>query len=256
LRVSDAHSNDACVVLHRTLFLLSTVVGQDMQQVQHALILTLSQFSFSFFCLSVSVCLSVFVCQQPFATLLQQQQLIIQQQSAIIQQLQQQNTQLQQHHTILTHLQQQQQQHSLSSSSSSSSSTQQQQQQQLQQQHTKTESERPLSPLFNLESPPPSSSTTVKQEQQQHSEPVHSFSSPCKQATYTASSSSSSSPNSLSSPSARKYYAVRRGRNTGIFRSWDDCRTQTDGFRLAVFKSFHTLHEAQQFMQEQQPGES
>jgi len=35
-----------------------------------------------------------------------------------------------------------------------------------------------------------------------------------------------------------KYYAVQKGRCTGIFRSWDDCKQQVTGFSGAVYKSF------------------
>ncbi len=49
---------------------------------------------------------------------------------------------------------------------------------------------------------------------------------------------------------ADKYYAVARGRITGIFDSWDDCRAQTEGFQGAVFKSFFTLSEANAWLEE------
>jgi len=45
-----------------------------------------------------------------------------------------------------------------------------------------------------------------------------------------------------------KYYAVRVGRRTGIFHSWDECRRQTEGFSKSVFKSFPTLEEAQRYL--------
>jgi ribonuclease HI len=35
-----------------------------------------------------------------------------------------------------------------------------------------------------------------------------------------------------------KYYVVWKGRETGVFSSWDDCKAQTNGFEGAVFKSF------------------
>ncbi|WP_188050627.1 viroplasmin family protein [Flavobacterium sp. GP15] len=37
-----------------------------------------------------------------------------------------------------------------------------------------------------------------------------------------------------------KFYVVWKGRETGIFSSWDDCKTQTNGFDGAVFKSFES----------------
>lgn len=37
---------------------------------------------------------------------------------------------------------------------------------------------------------------------------------------------------------AKKVYAVRKGRTTGLFMSWDDCKAQVDGFAGAEYKSF------------------
>ena len=45
-----------------------------------------------------------------------------------------------------------------------------------------------------------------------------------------------------------KYYAVAKGRKTGIFTSWDDCQDQVKGFSGAVFKSFSTEKEAKRFL--------
>ena len=47
---------------------------------------------------------------------------------------------------------------------------------------------------------------------------------------------------------AKKYYAVRAGRKTGIFETWDECRAQTTSFKGASFKSFPTLAEAEAYM--------
>lgn len=47
---------------------------------------------------------------------------------------------------------------------------------------------------------------------------------------------------------AKKYYAVRAGRKTGIFETWSECQAQTTGFKGAVFKSFLTLQEAESYM--------
>lgn len=46
------------------------------------------------------------------------------------------------------------------------------------------------------------------------------------------------------------FYAVRRGRQPGVYLSWDDCKAQTAGYSGAVYKKFKTLGEAQAFMQE------
>lgn len=48
---------------------------------------------------------------------------------------------------------------------------------------------------------------------------------------------------------AKKYYAVRAGRKTGIFETWDECRAQTTGFKGASFKSFPTRAEAEAYIQ-------
>lgn len=45
-----------------------------------------------------------------------------------------------------------------------------------------------------------------------------------------------------------KYYAVRQGRNPGIYTSWTECREQTQGYSGAVFKSFETLEAAQEYL--------
>ncbi len=46
-----------------------------------------------------------------------------------------------------------------------------------------------------------------------------------------------------------KFYAVRNGRKTGIFTSWDECREQTDGFPSAEFKSFVSRDEAERYIE-------
>lgn len=45
--------------------------------------------------------------------------------------------------------------------------------------------------------------------------------------------------------SKAKYYAVIKGRQTGIFTSWSKCEQQVKGFSGAVFKSFSTRREAE-----------
>jgi ribonuclease HI len=44
---------------------------------------------------------------------------------------------------------------------------------------------------------------------------------------------------------AKKYYVVWQGETPGIYRDWDACRKQVDGFPGAKFKSFKTMEEAQ-----------
>ena len=43
---------------------------------------------------------------------------------------------------------------------------------------------------------------------------------------------------------AKKYYAVRKGRKTGVFATWAECQKQVTGFSGAEFKSFGTMEEA------------
>jgi len=50
--------------------------------------------------------------------------------------------------------------------------------------------------------------------------------------------------------SGPKYYAVRKGRITGVFNNWTECQKQINGFPGAVFKSFSTKAEAQAFAME------
>ena len=44
--------------------------------------------------------------------------------------------------------------------------------------------------------------------------------------------------------SKKKYYAVKRGRKTGIFRTWDECRELVAGFPGAIYKGFAIEAEA------------
>ena len=53
---------------------------------------------------------------------------------------------------------------------------------------------------------------------------------------------------------AKKYYAVKQGRETGIFTSWDACKAQVSGYSGAVYKSFTTLEEAQQYLNGAETG--
>jgi ribonuclease HI len=42
----------------------------------------------------------------------------------------------------------------------------------------------------------------------------------------------------------QKYYVVWRGMRPGIYRSWDECKRQIEGFEGAQYKSFKTEEEA------------
>ncbi len=47
---------------------------------------------------------------------------------------------------------------------------------------------------------------------------------------------------------AKKYYAVKSGKNIGIFSTWDECKKQVHGFPGALYKSFPSLIEAEQYL--------
>ena len=47
---------------------------------------------------------------------------------------------------------------------------------------------------------------------------------------------------------AKKVYAVKKGRTTGLFMSWDDCKAQVDGFAGAEYKSFADPAEAMAYL--------
>lgn len=47
---------------------------------------------------------------------------------------------------------------------------------------------------------------------------------------------------------AVKFYAVKVGHIPGIYKTWDACKKQVDGFSGAIYKSFKTLAEAECFM--------
>ena len=47
---------------------------------------------------------------------------------------------------------------------------------------------------------------------------------------------------------AKKYYAVRKGREIGIFTDWSECEKQIKGYSGAEFKSFLTQEEAQNYV--------
>lgn len=46
----------------------------------------------------------------------------------------------------------------------------------------------------------------------------------------------------------KKVYAVRKGRNTGIFTNWPDCKASVDGYEGAQYKGFATQKEAQEYL--------
>ena len=52
-----------------------------------------------------------------------------------------------------------------------------------------------------------------------------------------------------------KYYAVKNGREPGIYESWTEARAQVYQYPEAVYKSFPTRSEAEEFLQEEPPQE-
>lgn len=45
-------------------------------------------------------------------------------------------------------------------------------------------------------------------------------------------------------PKKQHYYAVVRGRKTGLFKSWDTCKKQVDGYSNPKFKKFGNIDSA------------
>ena len=45
-----------------------------------------------------------------------------------------------------------------------------------------------------------------------------------------------------------KYYAVKVGKKTGIFNTWEECKEQVDGFEGALYKSFSKLEDANNYL--------
>lgn len=49
---------------------------------------------------------------------------------------------------------------------------------------------------------------------------------------------------------AKKYYAVKTGKTTGVFKSWEECRKAVEGYPGAQYKGFSTLEEAALYLGE------
>lgn len=45
-----------------------------------------------------------------------------------------------------------------------------------------------------------------------------------------------------------KFYAVKSGKNVGIYETWEECQEQVKGYPKAMFKGFRTKEEAQQYL--------
>ena len=47
---------------------------------------------------------------------------------------------------------------------------------------------------------------------------------------------------------AKKVYAVKKGKKTGLFQTWDECKASVNGYPGAQFKSFATKEEAEAYL--------
>lgn len=47
---------------------------------------------------------------------------------------------------------------------------------------------------------------------------------------------------------AKKVYAVKRGKVTGVFKTWEECRNSVEGYPKAEYKSFSSMEEAQAYL--------
>lgn len=47
---------------------------------------------------------------------------------------------------------------------------------------------------------------------------------------------------------AKKFYAVKKGRTTGIFSTWEECKSSVNGYSGAQYKSFSTKEEAETYL--------
>lgn len=46
----------------------------------------------------------------------------------------------------------------------------------------------------------------------------------------------------------KNYYAVKIGKTIGVYNSWEECKSQIDGFSGAVYKGFSTKKEAEEYL--------
>ena len=49
-----------------------------------------------------------------------------------------------------------------------------------------------------------------------------------------------------------KYYAVKVGRKPGIYNSWEDCQKEVSKFEGATFKSFSSLEDAKNYLEDKE----
>lgn len=46
----------------------------------------------------------------------------------------------------------------------------------------------------------------------------------------------------------KKIYAVKRGKKTGVFKTWEECRDSVEGYPKAEYKSFASAREAEDYL--------
>lgn len=46
---------------------------------------------------------------------------------------------------------------------------------------------------------------------------------------------------------AKKYYAVKKGKKTGVFKTWEECKDSVEGYPGAEYKSFASQEEAEAY---------
>ena len=47
---------------------------------------------------------------------------------------------------------------------------------------------------------------------------------------------------------AKNYYAIKKGHQVGIFESWDECKSLVEGFSGAQYKSFKSMDDAKNYL--------
>ena len=47
---------------------------------------------------------------------------------------------------------------------------------------------------------------------------------------------------------AKRYYAVKKGKVAGIFRTWEQCRASVEGYPGAEYKGFATIEKAEDYL--------
>ena len=52
----------------------------------------------------------------------------------------------------------------------------------------------------------------------------------------------------MNSSKKETYYVVKRGRQTGIFKTWDECKNSVNGFQNPVYRKFDSFNEASAFL--------